>query len=270
MMMTTKAMDDFGHSLFWLPWVLCICALNVVAAIACVAYVLHSTHTKDTSDASSTIEIVVDEASQTPTASSLKRIVRQNATMIDVQHPQEETVCGKRKTREHVAFPFARLQPCDRDDVMTQGPRKRRHIARPPLRQRLSFRSRSAGCETSSMSSVTQLPLRRVLSCGAIKTTPQAVHTSIHDQSKTSTVVPASASLEHAPVLREIRLRDVLSSAKAVVLAKLRDAAQNAVDEVLTSIVSFLTYGMLLFVVRQYSAVAVGVSLDLGAFSIEL
>ncbi|KAJ0393325.1 hypothetical protein P43SY_002888 [Pythium insidiosum] len=120
-----------------------------------------------------------------------------------------------------------------------------------------------------------QVPLRRVFSCedlrNSIRTnksyTPAAVDSySSPQQSETQASVSTAVCTSETPTT----IRAFLSSAQGIVASKLREALQNALDEVVTSIISFFTYGVLLFLVRQYSALAVGVSFDLGAFSIEL
>lgn len=51
-------------------------------------------------------------------------------------------------------------------------------------------------------------------------------------------------------------------------MLKVQKAAIGAADELLRSSLSFLAYAFVLFAVRQYSAVAINISLDLGVFSI--
>lgn len=167
------------------------------------------------------------------------------------------SVCGKRKQRDAPhAFD-------DANCTETLATKKQRRNA--PTVQRFV---RSFSAETVSPSK-SDMSLRRVVSCEDARlrptaTTPVSWFCSLRSQErgseKTNEVEQTSS---FAPMTKA-------SAAASFLLDKLRKGVRNAVDEVLTSVFSFVTYAALLFVVRQYSAIAVGVSLDLGAFSIEL
>ena len=76
----------------------------------------------------------------------------------------------------------------------------------------------------------------------------------------------------HRRVVRrfESKFHEKKHEIKNFLIENFRKAFRNAVDEMITSAFSFVTYAAIIFVVRQYSELAVGVSLDLGAFSIEI
>jgi hypothetical protein len=258
----------------WLAWMLCIFALNGAAALACVALVLNkNTNNNTMAD--------FDKPTSTPTTATAAapHMARQNANVHEVEPTYSSCRVGaKRKSRDHQPeFPFARKLQSElpEEEPITQGRTKLRRVTKITIVRFGARRSRSFGDEmpTTSQPPMAPSPLRRVVSCGDSAARPFEFTSPVVPPPTATAIVCApleEAAANMTALLREIRLRDVLSSAKAVVFAKLREAARNAVDEVLTSIISFLTYGMLLFFLRQYSAVAVGVSLDLGAFSIEL
>lgn len=200
-----------------------------------------------------------DEAEQQPAPVMTRSIMTQTDNeleMAQVKQIKEFTsisVCGKRKQ-------------CDApSSIETQAAKKPRRIAPTPQRFVRSF-----SAETVSPSK-RDISLRRVVSCEDARSRPTMTTTSVawpcgfrsqehKSEEETNDIKQTS---DFAPMAKA-------SAAASFLLDKLRKGVRNAVDEVLTSVFSFVTYAALLFVVRQYSAIAVGVSLDLGAFSIEL
>ncbi|GLD97000.1 hypothetical protein PINS_up005683 [Pythium insidiosum] len=51
---------------------------------------------------------------------------------------------------------------------------------------------------------------------------------------------------------------------------KLQDAAQRALEELLSSVLSFLICAVVVLVLRSHSSLVTGVSVDLGAFSLDM
>lgn len=165
------------------------------------------------------------------------------------------SVCGKRKHRDASnAFD-------DSNTTETQT-KKHRRTSIEPITQRF-VRS----CSVDAISpSKKDMSLRRVVSCeeARSRTAPVSWSYSIRSQERKC---EERNDVEQA---QSVSSTTKASAAVSFLLDKLRKGVRNAVDEVLTSVFSFLTYAALLFVMRQYSAIAVGVSLDLGSFSIEL
>ncbi|TMW56121.1 hypothetical protein Poli38472_008769 [Pythium oligandrum] len=145
--------------------------------------------------------------------------------------------CGKRKR-------------CEPEFSTEREWKQRRIVRRVQIRDRLPRRSNSLDDAEDIPAPVA---LRRVVSCEEIS----AIYRT--HLAETDSVITKSSSMEKEP-----------SSLLDLIGSRLRVAVKQAVDDMLASLISFATYGVLLFLLREYCAVAVGVSLDLGAFSVEL
>ncbi|TMW59141.1 hypothetical protein Poli38472_007286 [Pythium oligandrum] len=242
----------------WTTWMLLICVVvNGVTSFSCVIFMIHANY------------VVKRQEDKPVVCAPVATATHQEPTSISSPHPEEAAsrVCGKRKSRELPVFTFR----IAKEEEVVQGRFKRRRVAPARVFGRSPRRTRSFGDAEHQLRAPPAwkpAPLRRSVSheqASAVER-PAACQAQVQ--------VPVASPATAAAVLREIRPLDVLSSVmarvSAIVMDKLREAARNAVDEMLTSMVSFVTYGLLLAVIRQYSAVTVGVSVDLGAFSIEL
>lgn len=271
MMMTTMLTAN-GWDLFWIAWMLVFCAANGAAVVSCVAFLI--AHYKDGDDTAAISDNVAHASAADSTPPSSWASI---AGAFTLQDPP--SVCGKRKTRDKAFGMTSTLsqgkwkqQRCR--TVVTQvsfQPKAREQQYKNPS-QFSRARAFSFGDAATLLRGGTGYfpPLRRVVSCGNVDISDLRHCQELRPAA--STKLFNSNEIQHSsePVCEGSLVATVKSQLRSFLAEKLRTAARNAVDEVLTSVFSFLTYAMLLFLVRQYSAVAIGVSLDLGAFSIEL
>ncbi|GAB9466210.1 hypothetical protein Gpo141_00003588 [Globisporangium polare] len=263
---------------FWMAWMLVFCAANGAAVVSCVAFLIANYKDNDEWTTANDTDAQTSATTYTPPSSWASNA----PSAFAFQDPP--SVCGKRKASDDEAFGMT--------GVLSQGKWKRqRHrlaIAQPScqskIRDQRDKRSSHFGpARAYSFGDVAALlregagpssPLRRAVSSGNVATKDARDHR--HFRSAASTVLSQPKRDRAQPLATEPEAHkcsltaNLRSQLRSFLVEKLRTAARNAVDEVLTSVFSFLTYATLLFLVRQYSAVAIGVSLDLGAFSIEL
>lgn len=274
-MMLTAAEWD----LFWIVWMLVFCAANGAAVVSCVAFLIAHYHRNEKNEMSTD-----NKARPTTTTAHTPSSWASNASALEFQDPL--SVCGKRKARD---------EALGMTSALSQGKwkqqRRRIVVARAtfqstntthttptnttPSNRFTRARAFSFGEATTLLRGGTAgkqfAPLRRVVSCGNMDTNPQGLRSAANDLlSRFEPTLVQSQKTTRPEANERSLMADLKSQLWSFLIEKLRTAARNTVDEVLTSVFSFLTYAMLLFLVRQYSAVAIGVSLDLGAFSIEL
>lgn len=259
--------------LFWMTWMLFFCVANGVAVLACVFFVVAHYH-EDGADCSGDDGLGDDHekidciaCAYDGAAASCIATTRKNSATTETAGLQDTpTACGKRKERD---------TGYGMEHEVSQGERKqRRRIVIAPatspiqttLRQR-AFSCGDASPQTRRTVRVTISQLRRSVSCGNLQ---EALHL---DPASIDTRSHLHAAGDATPLcLRSLYrlMANMGTHVRSVLMETIRHAACAAVDEVLTSAFSFMTYATLVYLTRRYSAVAIGVSLDLGPFRIEL
>lgn len=265
--------------LFWMTWMLFFCVANGVAVLSCVVFMIvhfHEDAEQQRSDGgaskdSNAAKIGANGAYEAPSSCYTPPCSDMLLTKA-ADREDSVTTCGKRKERDN-AYGMT--------NEMTQGKWKQQRrialvarVATPQMVTASRF-SRTRAFSFNDASALSQqtervAPLRRIVSCGDVQGTlrqqPMSTAVEMHQYHDAAADSPKHVLL---PDLHD-SMTGWKTHVRSFVVGKIRKAARNAVDEVLASVFSFMTYATLLFIVRQYSAVAIGVSLDLGAFSIEL
>ncbi|KAF1324339.1 hypothetical protein FI667_g9933, partial [Globisporangium splendens] len=238
--------------LFWMTWMLFFCVGNCAAVLLCTYFVVVHFY-EDTEETQQIQEIKSNNmASIKMSTHGARNVICPTYGMLTkiktVKCDGDSTsVCGKRKSRDN-RFGMT-------DEIVQGKQKQRRRVVRT---RAFSFNDVTTLLQQPQQTS----PLRRAASCGDM----DGASRSPASEPSASETVHSSAALASKHAFKQ-DLHDSVVHFKIHVRSFV---ARNAIDEVLTSVFSSMAYATLLFIVRQYSAVAIGVSLDLGAFSIAL
>jgi hypothetical protein len=262
--------------LVWMFWIFFFCITNISVVMSCVEeFSMYSSLSMEKAKTKS--KVILQNSTSKKKEKVDVSILPPPPTTTTIQKINDKK---KRKEREDT-FGLAY-------DEIVQGRVKRRRVFKPvflrniPRKRTFSFGDANICTTRTAMKTISMQDLRRAVSCSDLSERPemkiflnqqqkhQQVATKVEEAPITSIYSSHHSTDNSTTTKLETFFFKTSRQVRGFLLANLEKAIKNAVDEIISSFFSFVTYAAIVFLVRQYCEISVGVSLDLGAFSIEL